>query len=170
MLFDWWAFTRSFWVQPVKTSATAVPVTSSFLMVAELGSRAGRHPSARRVSARLDPIARRRKLLLAWHDDGPVRRLRDPQRVPEGITKAAIGAVEALDWLLRELDTGRLELFIGCAAVVGLEDHTRAGTLRNQLAQLRHCRLVMDRRRWDHQDELEFSVTREDECEPAHVT
>jgi hypothetical protein len=47
------------------------------------------------------------------HHHRPLRRLREPDRVPERIAQPAVGPVEALDRLLGELNSLRTQILVG---------------------------------------------------------
>src|SRR5258708_5421625 len=102
--------------------------------------RAVRIPTERNTSAL------RLELLHGRYDDRALRRLREADGVPEGITERAVRPVEPFLRLLGELDARRLQPLVVAAAVVGLEDHAAGGSLRHELPGLGRGRFVVDGR------------------------
>src|SRR4029077_7955578 len=100
--------------------------------------RAVRIPSERNTSAL------RLELLHRWDDDRALGRLREADRVPEGIAERAVRPVEPLLRLLGELDARRLQTLVVAAAVLCLEDHAARGSLRHELPGLGRGRFVVD--------------------------
>src|SRR5262249_4438928 len=84
----------------------------------------------------------------AWRSGaGRPGRLEDPDRVPERIAEAHVGAVEVVRGLLREVGhTAGLEGLEEPDRVVRLQDQAAHGALRDELSQRRARCLVLDRR------------------------
>src|SRR4051812_42915627 len=74
-------------------------------------------------------------------------RLEDPDRVAERIAVAHVGSVEVVHRLLGEVGyAALLERLVQRPGVVGVEDETAHRTLRDELADLRRGRVVVQRR------------------------
>src|SRR5689334_5601596 len=103
------------------------------------------------MAARASELRLCSELVSRRHDDRPLRGLCEADRIAEGIAQRAVDPVEALRWLLGELDSGGTELLVGAAAVLGLEDQTAARpALGDQLADLLRGCVVVCRRPRQH--------------------
>src|SRR5258705_805898 len=78
---------------------------------------------------------------------GDLRRLEDPDGVPEGVAQAHVDTVEVIGGLLREVgDAARQEGLVQVPHVVRLEDDGAHGAFGDQLAELCGGGLVVQRR------------------------
>src|SRR5258705_779891 len=102
---------------------------------------------------------------------GELRRLEDPDGVPEGVAQAHVDTVEVIGGLLREVgDAARQEGLVEVPHVVRLEDDGAHGAFGDQLAELRGGGLVVQRRAWLLQEDLDVRVAPGAHRQPAEGT
>src|SRR6266568_4099467 len=102
---------------------------------------------------------------------GDLRRLEDPDGVAEGVAEAHVDAVEVVGGLLGEVgDAARLEGLVQGPDVVRLEDDGAHRSFGDQLAELRGGGLVVQRRAWLLQEDLDIGVAGDAHRQPAEGT
>jgi len=99
-------------------------------------------------------------------DDGPGRRLDDPDVVAERVAQRAVRAVEVLGRLIGELDALRAQLLVGLAAVVGREAGEAVAPFVTRSRPGR--RRVVHRRRPGFSRRSAVPLPRDADGQPAH--